>query len=38
MSKKQKYHFSTMVFDLVMFCITGGLWVFWMFYRWNRDK
>jgi len=30
------YGFGSIVFDVIMCYITGGLWFFWMFFRYVR--
>jgi hypothetical protein len=31
-----RYGFGSFIFDLFMLMITGGLWVFWILYRFIR--
>lgn len=36
--KKRKYRLRNFLFDLVMFCLTGGLWLIWIFCREFRNN
>lgn len=35
---KKKYKLRNFAFDLVMLCLTGGLWLIWIFIREMRNK
>lgn len=32
-NKHRKYGLSNFLFDVIMCCITGGLWLIWVFCR-----
>lgn len=34
----KKYKLRNFLFDAFMFCMTGGLWLIWIFCRENRGK
>lgn len=38
MSTRKKYGFGSFLFDLIMFCLTGGLWLIWIFVREMRRR
>jgi hypothetical protein len=38
MSKKQKYGVGNFLVDVILTCITGGLWLIWIFAREMRNR
>jgi hypothetical protein len=34
----KKYGLGSFLFDCFMVCITGGLWLFWILFRFLRTK
>ena len=36
--KRKSYGLFAFLFDLFMFCITGGLWLIWIFVREMRNR
>lgn len=37
-SQRGGYGFLSFLFDLIMFCLTGGLWLIWIFVREMRRR
>ena len=37
-ARKAKYKFRNFLFDIVLTCLTGGLWLIWIFVREMRKK
>lgn len=35
---RRKYGFGQFFLDVVMTCITGGFWIFWIFCREMRNR
>lgn len=35
---RRKYGFWAFIFDAFMFCLTGGLWLIWIFVREMRSR
>lgn len=36
--ERRKYTFCKFLFDVVMCCVTGGLWLIWIFCREMRNR
>lgn len=36
--KKHHYGFGNFLFDIIMSCLTGGLWLIWVFCREMRNR
>lgn len=37
-NRKKKYGLMAFLFDVIMTCITGGLWLIWIFVREMRNN
>lgn len=37
-ARKGRYGFWAFVFDIIMCCLTGGLWLIWIFVREMRNR
>lgn len=37
-NRTKKYGIVNFIFDLFMICITGGLWLIWIFVREMRNR
>jgi hypothetical protein len=38
MRNRKKYRIHNFLFDLVMICLTAGLWLIWIFVREMRNR
>jgi hypothetical protein len=38
MSRKKKYGLHNFLFDAILTCVTGGLWLIWIFVREMRNN
>lgn len=38
MEQRKHYGIGNFIFDLIMVCITGGLWLIWIFIREMRKQ
>ena len=38
MKSKKKYGLMNFVFDVLLVCVTGGLWLIWVFCREMRNR
>ena len=38
MNRRKRYGLMSFLFDIIMFTITGGLWLIWIFAREMRNR
>jgi hypothetical protein len=38
MARRGKYNFFNFLFDVLMLCVTGGLWLIWIFVRESKKN
>lgn len=36
--RQKRYTIFSFLFDVIMFCLTGGLWLIWIFVREMRKR
>lgn len=37
-TRRRRYGFFSFLFDIILICLTGGLWLIWIFCREMRNR